>query len=192
MTGVAGRGTLDRVTSETRAAPELETERLRLRMLRESDFPVYERWCADPDMVRYLGYEPMNRVQAWRHLAFLVGHWALRGFGYYGLEEKATGTLVGRAGFTQPAGWPGFELGWSVAPEHQRRGFATEAALRLRDHAFADLGRSHLISLIHPDNAPSRRVADRIGETVEGETEVLGMTMLVYGIGRDADGGKFA
>jgi RimJ/RimL family protein N-acetyltransferase len=168
------------------AAPELETARLRLRVPRESDFPTYETWYANIDVMRYLGGKTMNRVEAWRHLAYLVGHWAFRGYGYYAAEEKASSRLVGRVGFTDQVGWPGFELGWTIAPEFQGRGFATEAADFLLSYAFEALDRPHVISLIHPDNAPSRRVAEKLGETIEGETEVLGMPVLVYGMSRDA------
>ena len=168
------------------AASELETARLRLRVPRESDFPTYETWCANIDIMRYLGGKTLNRVEAWRHLAYLVGHWAFRGYGYYVAEEKASGRLVGRAGFTDQAGWPGFELGWTIAPEFQGRGLATEAATRLLAHAFEVLDRPHVMSLIHRDNAPSRRLAEKLGEAVEGETEVLSMPVLIYGMSRDA------
>ena len=168
----------------TRAAPELETERLRFRMFRESDFPTYERWCANMDIMRYLGGKTFDRVQAWRHMAYLIGHWAMRGYGYYAVEEKATGALIGRVGYTDHPGWPAFELGWTIIPEFQRRGYAIEAARMLLTYAFETLDRPHVISLIHPDNAPSIRVAEKLGETVEGKTEVLTMPVLVYGISR--------
>ena len=167
-----------------RAAAELETERLRLRMFREADFPTYERWCANMDIMRYLGGKTFDRVQAWRHMAYQIGHWALRGYGYYAVEEKATGALIGRVGYTDHPGWPGFELGWTIIPEYQRRGYAIEAARMLLTYAFEALDRPHVISLIHPGNAPSIRVAEKLGETVEGTTEVLTMPVLVYGISR--------
>ena len=164
--------------------PVIATERLILRELRQEDFPTYEKLAADPDVMRYLGGKTMNQVEAWRHMAFMVGHWQLRGYGYFALVEKATGEFIGRAGFTNPTGWPGFELGWTVAPWKQRQGFAFEAAQRLLRFAFEDLGKDHVISLIHPDNTPSRRVAEKLGEQVEGETEILGMPVLIYGIDR--------
>ena len=166
------------------AASELETERLRFRMLRESDFPTYEKWCAEIDVMRYLGGKTLDRIAAWRHMAFLIGHWQLRGYGYYAVEEKATGALVGRVGFTNQTGWPGFELGWTIWPEYQGRGYATEAARMLLQYAFSELDQPHVISLIHPDNIPSRKVAEKLGERVEGETEVMGMPVLIYGIDR--------
>ena len=166
------------------AATELETERLHFRMPRESDFPEYEKWQANIEVQRYLGGKTMDRVQAWRHLAYLVGHWAFRGYGYYAVEEKATGQLIGRIGFTNQIGWPGFELGWTIAPEYQGRGYATEAARMLLPYAFDVLDQQHVISLIHPDNTPSRKVAEKLGEKIEGETEVMTMPVLIYGISR--------
>jgi len=161
----------------------LETERLILRTYRLSDFEDHLKLCADPDVMRYLiGGKPMSRLEAWRHMAFLVGHWELLGYGYFAAEEKGTGRFVGRIGFTNPEGWPGFEVGWTIAPEFQGRGFATEGGRFLLQHAFNEMGRDHVISVIHPDNTPSIRVAERLGEKLEGRTEVAGMPMLIYGI----------
>ena len=166
------------------AAAELETERLRFRQFREDDFPVYETWCANIDIMRYLGGKTLTRVEAWRHLAYQVGHWAFLGYGYYAVEEKSSGRLIGRVGFTNQRGWPGFELGWTIIPEFQGKGYATEAARMLLPYAFDVLDQPRVISLIHPDNAPSRRVAEKLGEKIEGETEVLTMPVLVYGMSR--------
>jgi RimJ/RimL family protein N-acetyltransferase len=161
----------------------LETERLILRMYRLSDFEDHFKLCADPDVMRYLlGGKPMSRLEAWRHMAFLVGHWELLGYGYFVAEEKKTGRFVGRIGFTNPEGWPGFELGWTIAPEFQGRGFATEGGRFLLQYALDKMGRDHVISVINPDNKPSIRVAERLGEKLEGEAEVAGVTMLIYGI----------
>jgi RimJ/RimL family protein N-acetyltransferase len=161
----------------------LETERLILRTYRLSDFEDHFKLCADPNIMRYLiGGKPMSRLEAWRHMAFLVGHWELLGYGYFAAEEKATGRFVGRIGFTNPEGWPGFEVGWTIAPEFQGRGFATEGGRFLLDYAFNEMKRDHVISVIHPDNKPSIRVAERLGEKLEGQTEVADMSMLIYGI----------
>jgi RimJ/RimL family protein N-acetyltransferase len=163
---------------------ELETERLRFRPLRESDFPVIERHCADINVMRFLGGKTLDTAQAWRHMAYQIGHWQLLGYGYYAVEEKATGIFVGRCGYTNHAGWPAFELGWTIWPEYQGRGFASEAANMLLRYAFDKLDQPHVVSLIHRDNAPSRRVAEKLGEKIEGEAEVLGMPVLIYGIDR--------
>jgi RimJ/RimL family protein N-acetyltransferase len=168
------------------ASPELESERLRFRMLRDSDFPTYETWCANIDVMRYTSGRVLERIEAWRNMAYLIGHWALRGYGYYAVEEKSTGRLIGRIGYTDSAGWPGFELGWMIDPALQGRGYATEGASFLLRYAFEALDQPHVISLIHADNTPSRRVAAKLGETIEEEATVLGMTCLVHGITREA------
>jgi RimJ/RimL family protein N-acetyltransferase len=165
----------------------LETERLRLRMFREeSDFEPYAAMCADPEVMRYLGGKTFDRLEAWRHFAFMVGHWRLRGYGHWAVEEKATGRLAGRLGFLNPVGWPGFEIGWTLAREHWGKGYASEGARRALRHAFEEMGREHVISLIHPDNKNSIRVAERLGEKLEGGTQLFGNDVLIYGVGRDA------
>jgi RimJ/RimL family protein N-acetyltransferase len=161
----------------------IETERLILRMYRLSDFEDHFKLCADPNVMRYLlGGKPLSRLEAWRHMAFLVGHWELLGYGYFAAEEKASGRFVGRIGFTNPEGWPGFELGWTLAPEFQGKGFATEGARRLLEYAFNEMGYAHVISVIHPDNKPSIKVAERLGEKHEGRTEIAGVPMMIYGV----------
>lgn len=163
---------------------QLETERLVLRMWREEDFNTYAEMCADPNVMRYLGEKTFNRMEAWRHMAVLVGHWHLRGYGYWAVEEKASGNFIGRIGFLNPEGWPGFELGWTLSPSAQGKGYATEGARRALEYAFTEMDREHVISLIHPDNHPSIRVAERLGEKLEGKTELLGHDVLIYGIDR--------
>ena len=164
----------------------LETERLTLRMWREEDdFEAYARICADPEVMRYLGGKPFTRTEAWRHMAFLVGHWQLRGYSHWAVEEKASGSLVGRLGFFNPVGWPGFELGWTLGRESWGKGYATEGARRALSYAFTEMNKDHVISLIHPDNRASIRVAERLGQTLEGEAEILGIGVQVYGIDRE-------
>ena len=163
----------------------LASERLLLRMFRESDFDAYAEMCADPEVMRYLGDgQPLSREDAWRNLALVVGHWQLRGFGLWAVEEKRTGALVGRVGCWQPEGWPGFEVGWALRRQFWRQGFATEAALQAVDFAFNRLGRDRVISLIQPENGASVAVALRLGMTLDGYTQVRNQAALVYRLDR--------
>jgi RimJ/RimL family protein N-acetyltransferase len=164
----------------------LRTERRVLRMLREDDFEQYAAMVADAEVTRYLGEgRPLTRADAWRQMAFVLGHWQLRGYGMWAVEEAATGRLAGRIGFLNPEGWPGFELGWTLAREFWGRGYATEGARRALEFGFEELGRGHVISLIRPGNLPSVRVAERLGERLEGSVEIFGGEALVYGITRE-------
>lgn len=167
--------------------PTLETERLRLRPFRGSDFDDYAAMCADPEVTRHLvGAVPFSREVAWRHMAFLVGHWQLRGSGMWAVEEKETGAFAGRIGFVDPEGWPGFELAWTLVQRFWGRGYATEGARAALAYAFTATRHDHVISLIQPVNRASIRLAERLGETLEGRTELMGKELLVYGIGRES------
>ncbi len=168
--------------------PILETERLRLRPLRGSDFEDYAALYADPEVVRYLGGgpEPWDRGRSWRHMAFQKGHWDLAGIGMWAVEHRETGAFVGLIGFAAPEGWPGFEIAWTLSRRWWRQGYATEGARAALDYAFTILKKDRVISLIHPDNAASIRVAGRIGEKLQGRIQHLGREMLCYGIDREA------
>jgi RimJ/RimL family protein N-acetyltransferase len=162
--------------------PEIRTERLLLRGFRSSDFDALSAFNADPEVSRYLGDgRALDRVDSWRQLAFFLGHWELRGYGMWALEIVETGEMIGRVGFMDPEGWPGFELGWVLARLHWGQGYASEAASTALRYAFEELGRALVISLIRPENHASIRVAERIGETQLGTTELMGGPALVYG-----------
>jgi RimJ/RimL family protein N-acetyltransferase len=162
-------------------APALTTERLHLRMLQESDFDEYSAIHRDPDVTRYTARAHFDELDTWRHLAMILGHWVLRGFGMWGVFERNTNRLAGRAGFFQPATWPDFELGWTIGKEFWGRGYAPEAAKACLDHAFGEMKRPRVISLIDPENVASIRVAEKIGESLTDERFVTGgHELLVY------------
>jgi len=161
----------------------LASQRLLLRMFRESDLDAYAEMCGDPDVMRFLGDgRLLTRAEAWRHMALVVGHWQLRGFGLWAVEERGTGLLAGRVGCWQPEGWPGLEIGWTLRRRFWGRGYATEAALAALDYAFTQLRQARVISLIDPDNGPSIAVALRLGMRMQGYTEVMGHPVVTYGI----------
>ncbi|SHG93389.1 GNAT family N-acetyltransferase [Ferrimonas marina] len=164
---------------------ELETERLRLRQWQHTDFEAYAALCADPEVMRYLGGDVMSREDAWRHLAMIAGHWSLLGFGHWAVEHKASGHCIGRVGFLQPQGWPGFELGWTIAPAYQRQGLAFEAASAALKWGFGHTDRQQIISIIHPDNRASKALAMKLGEHYLRKDVVRGISVEIYGIDRD-------
>jgi RimJ/RimL family protein N-acetyltransferase len=169
---------------------QLETDRLIMRMWRDEDFEAYARMTGDAEVMKYLGGKPMDRAEAWHHMAFLVGHWELRGYGHWVVEEKATGEFVGRIGFMNPEGWPAFEIGWTLAREFWGRGYASEGARRALAYAFDELDKAHVISLIDPRNTNSIKVAERLGEKEEGKVELFGREVLIYGIDRPVNSGS--
>ena len=159
----------------------LEAGRLRLRMFREGDLDGLAAMYGDAETMRHIGDgRVLSREETWRAIAGMLGHWALRGYGMWALELEATGELVGRVGFIDPPGWPGFELGWLVARPHWGKGYATEAARVALDHAVVALGRERVISLIRPGNRASARVAAKIGMRQESVIEFLGGPVEVH------------
>lgn len=147
--------------------PELETERLRLRAPSDADFEPLAAFYAS-ERSRFVG-GPLPRGKVWRSHAALVGHWALRGYGWWSLEERASGALAGRVGLFYPEGWPEPEIGWTLFEGFEGRGYATEAARAARAHAYDALGWTTAISVIDPANAPSEAVARRLGAAPEAD-----------------------
>ena len=142
----------------------IETERLILRPIdAERDFDEWAVSMADENTVRYLGTQAMSRAEAWRSMAAAIGHWAIRGYGFFSLELKATGEWVGRVGPWFPEGWPGPEVGWTISPNHLRKGYAAEAARASIDFAFDTLGWEDVIHVIMEGNEPSLRLAEKLG-----------------------------
>jgi RimJ/RimL family protein N-acetyltransferase len=163
--------------------PTLDTERLWLRPFRASDFEDFAELNADPEVMRHIG-GTWDRGRSWRHLAYLLGYPQLGRPGMWALEHKETGAFIGMVGFSEPEGWPGFELAGRLARRWWGYGYATEAARAALDHAFTVLRKDRVISLVRPGNQASIRLVERLGESLEGRTVLMGTEYLIYGMGR--------
>jgi RimJ/RimL family protein N-acetyltransferase len=113
-------------------------------------------------------------------MAFFLGHWPLRGYGMWAIASRASGRLIGRAGFINPEGWPGLELGWLLARDAWGEGYATEASRAALESGRSRFGAQELISLIRPANLRSIAVAERLGATLAREIDFLGNVASVY------------
>ena len=165
----------------------LETERLLLRPFQEQDLDAYARVCADAEVMRFLGDgRALSRTDAWRQMAFFLGHWQLRGYGLWAAVLKETNAVVGRIGLHNPEGWPGLEVGWLLDRAVWGRGLATEGGRAALDFAFTVLKASRVLSVIHPDNARSIGVAERLGERFERRDALNGIEVLIYAKDRPA------
>jgi len=139
------------VFERTLRIPTVSTARLTLRAFDERDFEAYAAMMADPEVARFLGDgKPLGPVDAWRQMAMILGHWVLRGFGLWAVEERGTGALVGRIGLIEPTGWPGFEAAYTLARGAWGKGYAREAVQASLEYARHELGREEIISVIRP------------------------------------------
>ncbi len=163
--------------------PRIETERLVLRAFEDRDLDDYAGMVADGEVMRFMG-GPRSRERAWYDMSWALGHWSLRGYGLWAAEEKAGGRLLGRLGLINPEGWPGLEVGWLLGRPHWGRGLATEGGRAALAFAFEQVGADRVISLIHPENQASIRVAERLGESYCSSTTLNGAEALVYAIER--------
>ena len=153
-------------------APELLTERLRLRQWRPADEVVMAKINADPEVTRYLG-RPIGPAATRAFYEIVVDHWATHGFGFWAVESREpelAGAFLGFVGIGHPNFIPALaarvEIGWRLARHAWGRGLATEGAAAVRDEAFDALRLRELISIIHPANTRSQRVAQKLGMTV--------------------------
>jgi len=146
--------------------PRLETERLILRAPCEADVAAEAEFFAS-DASKFVG-GPKRHDETWRAIAMLLGHWAMRGYGFWGVEEKDTGAYVGHVGLWFPHSWPEPEIGWTLMEHAEGKGLAYEATLAVRRYAYETLGWTTAISLIKADNARSVALAERLGCTRDG------------------------
>jgi RimJ/RimL family protein N-acetyltransferase len=147
---------------------QLHTDRLLLRRHIAADFLEYHRLWSDPAVVRYINSRPSSKSEAWHRLMRQVGHWGLLGFGYWVVEEKASGRFIGEVGFADlmrdvsPSIAGTAELGWVLQPAFHGQGFATEAVKCAVRWAQTHLTRP-IVCLIAIGNTRSQRVAEKVG-----------------------------
>ena len=165
---------------------QLETERLILRKPEHDDLDGYLAIWSDPEVVRFLGGRTLSREEVPQGIERMLKQWDRHGVGLFSVLRKEDERLIGRVGYLlwDPERWVSamheeledpleLEIGWVIASPFWNQGYATEAAAACRDHAFDELGRDRVISLIAPENLASIRVAEKIGERYERDVEIM-------------------
>lgn len=158
----------------------LETERLTLRQFRESDWRDLHRYYSSELSTRFTVGRAFTEGETWRTLCSMVGHWQIRGYGPYALEDKASGQVLGTAGLWYPNDWPEPEIKWALAPEFWGKGYASEAARAVQVIGRECMPDINLISFIHSENRASIQLAKAIGATFEKEIHFRGGLWHVY------------
>lgn len=169
------------------AAPRLETDRLELRPLTFDDLDDLASMFGDAEALRFWG-GALDRDRTRRWIERNLARYEADGFGRCAVVLRSTGELVGDCGLitTLVEGRPEVELGWVVRRSHWRKGIATEAAAAWRDAAFGRFGLERIVSMVLETNLASRRVAEKLGMTVERKAMWGDLPHLMYTL-RSAD-----
>ena len=139
----------------------LHTDRLVLRPLRAGDFEAYAGYYTGP-RAEFVG-GPISRVDAFNRFCSMIGHWQMRGFGRFAICLRGEDEGFGHAGLMQMADGALPELTWTLwTPEAEGQGYAREAGLAVRDHAFRALALPALSAIVHKSNARSARIAEAL------------------------------
>jgi [ribosomal protein S5]-alanine N-acetyltransferase len=162
-----------------------ETDRLALRELAPDDLDFVAEMLAEPDVMRFYP-KRYSRAEAQEWLERQRMRYARDGHALWLVSERSSGLPVGQVGLVTQTidGAPLPEIGYLIHRPYWRRGYATEAALGTRAHAFGPLGYPRVISLIRPENTPSRGVAGKMGMTIRGRTWHGGFEHDVWGVER--------
>jgi len=166
---------------------ELQTPRLILRPFLEEDVDVMAQLFANPDFMRFSLGVFTERKQTIAFIEKVMG-WDRAGIpSQFAVVPRGQDAIIGYCGFFYHPehGIEDIEIGYRLHPDYWNRGLITEAARAVRDYGFRDRKLSRVISLIHPENVPSRRVAAKNGMTVEKKITFRGFPTLVYAITRE-------
>ena len=158
----------------------LETDRLLLRMFVQDDWRALHEHFSDAECTRFTFRRALTEAGSWRAMASMAGHWQLRGYGPYAVEEKSTKAVLGTVGPWYPLEWPEPEIKWALARRHWGRGYAGEAVRAVQRMAHECLPGPRLISLIDSQNAASIRLALAVGATLERQIEFAGSPFHIY------------
>ena len=144
---------------------QLETPRLRLRLMQSSDLDDLLAIFGDPKVMASFGGGIFSRKQMEGWIQRNLEHQDLHGYGLFSVILKSEGLLIGDCGLEHMDldGDLATELGYDFRSDYWNQGFATEAATAVRDYAFNSLQLPRLISLIRVGNKASRRVSEKIG-----------------------------
>jgi RimJ/RimL family protein N-acetyltransferase len=160
--------------------PRIATPRLLLRELRSGDFDGYAENMADPESTKFLS-GVCDRRTAWRLFSSSTGNWVLQGKGWWALELRETGEVVGTVGaFIRETLPDDIELGWTVYRRFWRLGYATEAAGAALAFSFDAYRAPRVIAHIAKANSASVGVSLRLGMKYEGEVDFYGDTIARY------------
>lgn len=145
-------------------APEIETNRLRLRSFRPEDLADLHLVFGDAEVMRYIsGGKARSLEETGKGLARTIDGWQSLGFGFWAVTIKGSDKMIGYCGFMFLEGTPEIELAYGLAKPYWGSGFATEAARACLQYGFAEMKLERIVGVVNPGNAASQRVLEKLG-----------------------------
>ncbi|MGJ8559127.1 MAG: GNAT family N-acetyltransferase [Litorimonas sp.] len=142
--------------------PKIHTERLILRAPCSDDYEVYQAFYRDEQASAAYG-GPLSDMLSWKKLAADLGHWSLRGFGMWSVQERESGDMIGGCGLVWPEGYPRSELTWWIIPTARRKGYAREASEAVIRFAYKDLKWNMVETHMNDDNIAAKKLVTKLG-----------------------------
>lgn len=166
-------------------APRIETDRLVLREVAATDFDDVQHIWSDPENVVFVGGKPSTPMQSWRRILNSAGMWPILNYGYWALDEKASGKFLGLVGFAdfqreEPVGFSGDpEIGYVIDKSVHGLGYGKEAMIACMNWMDAHHPNRRTICMIEPGNTASLKIAERLGYVTYDEGVIDGTTVLL-------------
>ncbi|ARU92679.1 GNAT family N-acetyltransferase [Tatumella citrea] len=161
----------------------LDTTRLRLEPYNDSHYEGLRVMDNDPGVMRYISKGIVKTPEETReNIRRVQDRWHKYGFSWWAIKEKTSGTVVGAACLQYLENVEGapLEIGWRLIPEHNGKGYATEAAKAIIDFAAEHIGAHYLVAVADPENIPSQRVMQRLGMTYKATEQHYDEPCVVY------------
>lgn len=148
----------------------LHTERIVLRILHSGDIPEIEKMHADPEVMLLSGANgPLNKIANQNWCSKNLDHWQRYGYGMYLMETKEDSEFCGFVGLRNLPHYPAPELCWILPKSKWGQGYALEAALKVKEHAFQKLEYRELLHFIDSRNQKSIKLAEKLGARIHRE-----------------------
>jgi RimJ/RimL family protein N-acetyltransferase len=149
----------------------METERLILRPWHADDYDAYARFYESDPLSRFSG-GPMDSAVAWRHLASVIGHWTLRGYGVWAIEDRKTDILCGCAGAWRPQNWDRIEFAFWFTSEAFSRDLGAEGARRAFEEVCKTHPPSELVTYVPVEQHATQKIVESLGGEQRREFEL--------------------
>ncbi|QKN82207.1 GNAT family N-acetyltransferase [Scandinavium goeteborgense] len=162
---------------------DLETARLKLEPYNDSHFEGLRVMDSDPSVMRYITKGIVKTSEeTWEGIRRVQARWDKYQFSWWAIKEKSSGVIVGAACLQHLANVDGapLEIGWRLVPEHNGKGYATEAAKAIIYFAAERVGTTYLVAVADPENTPSHRVMQRLGMTYKAVEQHYDVPCVVY------------